>query len=53
MKGARKVLFHVLCTTITATPLLASAVGPGTITATVINNGSTGDQTIVGNTTVL
>jgi len=52
MNGGHKTLFHVLCTAMAATPLLARALGPGTFNTTVVNDGSTGDQTIVGNTTV-
>lgn len=38
--------------TMCANSLQAQNVGPGTITTTIVNNASTGDQTIVGNTTV-
>lgn len=52
MNRAPRVLLHVLCTTTAAMPLGARAVGPGVITGTVVNNASTGDQTVVGGTTV-
>ena len=35
-----------------AAPAGAQTVGPGTINATVVNNAGTGDQTVVGNTTI-
>lgn len=49
---AARSLFVCVLTALSEATTWAQTVGPDTITATVSNNGSTGDQTIVGNTQV-